>query len=130
MRMFAAAVVGAATLAVSPVAAHAVDRGDQKAACNSGEICFQYIWDGFSTSQYQRHFWYNDANHTDDQFGNTPDLYPLMDLDGNAKGIWNRDSSCAVTLYVSTSYRNGYATIARGKEQSISPWNQSHKRCA
>ncbi|GLY07730.1 hypothetical protein [Actinoplanes sp. NBRC 101535] len=129
LRIFAAALIGAAALAFAPSPAQAVDRGDQKAACNSGEICFQWIWDSFSTSTFQRHFWYSDSNHTNDTWGNVPDLYPVLDFDSSAKGIYNRDTECSVTLYASTGYRNGYATIARTKRQSISAWNQSHKRC-
>ncbi|MCU7724316.1 hypothetical protein ODJ79_11370 [Actinoplanes sp. KI2] len=129
-RKLAAALVGAAVVVAVPTAAQAEDHGDGKTACNSGEICFQFSWDGFSTSTFQRHFWYSDSNHNDDVFGNVPNGNTSLLLADNAHGFWNRDTSCSVTLYVSTSYRNGYATIARGGKQSISNWNQSHKRCA
>ncbi|WP_433298171.1 hypothetical protein ACQP2F_42725 [Actinoplanes sp. CA-030573] len=126
-----AAALGVTGLLVAPTAAQAADHGDGKAACNSTEICFQWIWDGFTTQQYQRHFWNSDSDHTNDYFGNLPDLpNPPVKLAANAEGIFNRDSTCTVTLYMSTGYKTAYASVPRGTKQSISAWNASHKRCA
>jgi hypothetical protein len=129
-KILAATALGAALLAV-PSAAQAADHGDNRAACNSTEICFQWLWDSFTTQTMQRHFYGSDSYHGDDNFGNPPYAgAPLIKLIAEAEGIYNRDSSCAVTLYMSRGYATAYAIVARGSEQSISPWNASHKRCA
>jgi hypothetical protein len=125
-----ATVVGAAALFALPSTAQAADHGDGKAACNSTEICFQWIWDGFTTQTSQRHFYGSDSYHGDDNFSQPYGGAPLITLLANAEGIYNRDSSCTVTLYMSRSYATAYASVARGTKQSISPWNASHKRCA
>ncbi|WP_328650446.1 hypothetical protein OG598_19210 [Micromonospora sp. NBC_00330] len=128
--VIAAAMAGAAAMAVGATPAQAVDRGDSKAACNRGEICFQWINDNFSTSSYQRHFWYNDSNHGDDYWSNIPDLYPAFVIANGAEGLWNRDTSCAVTLYDFANYGTAYTTFPRDFRAGISPRNNSHKRCA
>ncbi|MEV0004583.1 hypothetical protein AB0H28_20195 [Micromonospora sp. NPDC050980] len=124
-----ATMVGAAAFAVGGTPAHA-DRGDSKTACNSGEICFQWSYDNFSTSSYQRHFWYSDSNHANDYWSNIPDLYPALLMHNEAEGLWNRDSSCAVTVYDLSNYVTPYTTFPRDFKYSISPRNNSHKRCA
>ena len=128
--VIAAAVAGAATLFVAPATAQAADHGDGRAACNATEICFQWNWDNFTTQMYQRHFWNSDSNHSNDYWGNTRDTDPLISISASAEGLYNRDSTCTVTLYMSTGYATAYAHVPRGTKQSISPWNSSHKRCA
>ncbi|MBL6274737.1 hypothetical protein JMF97_01010 [Micromonospora fiedleri] len=128
-QIIAAAMTGAAAVAIAAAPAQA-DRGDSKAACNKGEICFQWIYDNFSTSSYQRHFWYNDSNHGDDYWSNIPDLYPAFVIKDDAEGLWNRDTTCAVTIYDLANYATPYTTFPRDFRAAISPRNNSHKRCA
>ncbi|GIJ32486.1 hypothetical protein ACN26Z_04710 [Verrucosispora sp. WMMD703] len=125
----AATLVGIAAAALGGTAAQA-DKGDGKAACNRAEICFDFAWDDFMTSSFQRHFWYNDADHSNDIWGNVPDGNTSLWVANTAGGLWNRDTECAVTVYDLSSYRTPYTTFPRDFRSPISARNNSHKRCA
>ncbi|PWR09361.1 hypothetical protein DKT68_12420 [Micromonospora acroterricola] len=125
----AAALAGIATVVAGGTAAQA-DKGDGNAACNRTEICFQFSWDNFTTSSFQRHFWYNDSDHSNDIWGNVPDGNTSLWVANTAGGLWNRDSSCAVTVYDLSGYRTPYTVFPRDFKAAISARNNSHKRCA
>lgn len=129
-RVLAAVAVGAATLAATPATAYA-DQGDGRAACNRGEICFQSIWDRWTTSAFQKHFYYSDTNHHNDYWGNVvPEGNTTYTIANNASGFWNRDTECSVAVYDGRSYGGGaLVIIPRGNMTSIRDANESHKRC-
>jgi hypothetical protein len=96
-----AGAVVAATAALPALPASANDNGDSSSACNYYEICFSEYSSNWNQSH---HDFYYDANHyvtashgayTFNR-GTSPTGHRLMDA---ASGIWNRDSSCSVTLW-------------------------------
>ncbi|MGI5245267.1 hypothetical protein [Dactylosporangium sp. CA-139066] len=131
LRLAVVAALGAGAL-LPGLPAQAADHGDGKAACNTGEICFQEFWDGFVTSQYQRHFWYSDPNHYDDVFINTVNN-PEFTLAYAIEGIWNRDTQCSVrmiTVNEVTYAQYTYKTVARNDKGNYGAHaNQAHARC-
>jgi hypothetical protein len=134
MRMLERTVVATVIVAalLAPAApARAADVGDGRLACNRGEICFQWLWDGFITSTWQKHFWWSNWRHDLECFCNPPPLYPVFPLRNEASGFWNRDTQCYVRLWdVDSGGWHYYAQIPRDLMGNFADdRNDAHSRC-
>ncbi|HYN97073.1 MAG TPA: hypothetical protein VES42_24810 [Pilimelia sp.] len=117
-------------------AAQADDRtdvGNGRAACSNGELCFQLSWDNFSTSAYQRHFWWSDGNHVDNYWHNVwPPESTTFSIRDSIEGVWNRDTECALWLRDITSSGSWvyYSVTTRGQRENVgADRNNAHERC-
>jgi hypothetical protein len=106
------------------------DTGDGRRACSVGEICFQFVWDNFTTSTWQRHFWWNDGNHNDNYWHITDPSPTTFSIRDGIGGVYNRDTECAVWL---KDIRSGswvyYSVTVRNTKQRVSSLNNAHERC-
>jgi hypothetical protein len=102
------------------------------AACNNGEICFQLFWDGFMTSDFQRHFYWNDWNHSNDLAG-SPSMHNAYYIVDRVQGVWNRDTECNLALYDWDAAGNPVAYTVLPQGFPMGNWgaqrNNAHSRC-
>jgi hypothetical protein len=136
MYLVAAALAGVVALLAPAVPAQAddsTDNGDGSVVCNNGEICFQWGWDNFDTSIWQRHFWWGDSDHSDNYWHNIPNpSNPALSIKDSISGVWNRDTECGIWLQdlAVAGYLYKYAILPRGARGNYgADRNNAHGRC-
>jgi hypothetical protein len=117
-------------MAAAPASADSSDNGNGRVTCDRGEICFDFTWDGFTTSTSQRHFWYENWDHASQLYHNVPYCcFPR--LADTAGGFWNRDTQCYVRLWdIGSSGWYWYNQFPRDYMTQLTPQiNNAHSRC-
>jgi hypothetical protein len=117
-------------MAAAPAQADSSDNGNGRVTCDRGEICFSFSWTGFTTSTFQRHFWYGNWDHWNQLYHNQPYCCSPA-LANTAGGFWNRDTQCYVRLwYYDGGVWSWYNQFPREYMTQLTPsMNEAHSRC-
>ncbi|WP_059005660.1 hypothetical protein [Streptomyces specialis] len=132
------------------------DSGNGWLNCVPGEICYSSTWSTWcwgsgdhenvwtNACGYQRHFYYNDSNHHDDQWGGGSGHIGTCRELSRTTGFWdcaeaiaNRDTQCYVRVYADVGYRGNYDNVANDPNtygvrkliEGVWEQNSSHIRC-